>query len=192
MREGRKIMKKFILAITILFLILSINVSADSIQTASLPSNATEEQLEVTENLVGGIFAEVQNGLGYAEARAKSNNIIFNAWLKKQTNGYSYSELTSIANNLIWTYRDMFLRPQFYAENEEKVKCIISEVIDDYKNGIIDYPQACKNARNKIYQSVNSAFDYNTEYAKDNCYRDVPAVDSRLFIIARKLIAEAK
>ena len=185
-------MKKIILAITILFLISSITVSADSIQIASLPSNATEEQLEVTENLVGSIFAEVQNGLGYAEARAKSNNIIFNAWLKKQTNGYSYSELTAISNNLLWTYRDMFLRPQFYAENEEKVKYIISDVIDEYKNGIIDYPQACKNAHIKICQSVNSTFNYETEFAKDSCYRDIPAVDSILFIIARKLIAEAK
>ena len=185
-------MKKLISVITILFLISSINVSADSIQTASLPSKATEEQLEVAENLVGGVFAEVQNGLGYAEARAKSNNIIFNAWFKKQTNGYSYSELTNIANNLIWTYRDMYLRPQFYTENEEIVKYIISDVIEKYKNGILDYSQACKNARIKICQSVNPSFDYDAEYAKDSCYRDIPAVDSSLFIIARKLIAEAK
>ena len=185
-------MKKLFLAIAIIFLISSIIVSADGIQIASSPSNATEEQLQVTENLVGSIFAEVQNGLGYAEARAKSNNIIFNAWLNKQTNGYSYSELTNIANNLIWTYRDMYLRPQFYTESEESVKYIISDVIDEYKNGIVDYPQSCKNARIKIYQSVNPTFDYDTEYAKDSCYRDVPAVDSSIFIIARKLIAEAK
>ena len=165
---------------------------ADSVQIASLPSNATEEQLEVTENLVGSIFAEVTNGLGYAEARAKSNNMIFNAWLNKQTNGCSYSELVNIADNLIWIYRDMYLRPQFYAENEETVKYIITDVIDEYKNGIIYYPQACKNARIKIYQSVNPSFDYDAEYVKDNCYRDVPAVDSNLFIISRKLIAEAK
>ena len=185
-------MKKIFIAISIIFFISSITVSADSIQIASLPSNATEEQLEVTENLVGSIFAEVQNGLGYAEARAKSNNIIFNAWLNKQTNGYSYSELANIADNLIWTYRDMYLRPQFYAENEETVKYIITDIIYEYKNGIVDYPQACKNARIKIYQSVNPLFDYDAEYAKDNCYRNIPAVDSSLFIIARKLIAEAK
>ena len=185
-------MKKLIATITVLFLISSINVSADSIQIASLPSNATEEQLEVTENLVGSIFAEVQNGLGYAKARTKSNNIIFNAWLKKQTNGYSYSELTSIANNLIWTYRDMYIRPQFYAENEEKVKNLILDVINDYKNDIINYQQACKNAHIKICQSVNPTFNYETELAKDSCYRGIPAVDSSLFIIARKLIAETK
>ena len=185
-------MKKISLAITIIFLISSITVSADGIQIASLPSNATEEQLQITENLVGNIFTEVQNGLGYAEARAKSNNMIFNAWLNKQTNGYSYSELVNIADNLIWIYRDMYLHPQFYAENEETVKYIITDVIDEYKNGIIYYPQACKNARIKIYQSVNPSFDYDAEYAKDNCYGDVPAVDSSLFIIARKLIAEAK
>ena len=167
-------------------------VSADSIQTASLPSNATEERLQVTENIVGNIFAEVQNGLGYAEARAKSNNIIFNAWLKKQTNGYSYSEIASIANNLIWTYRDMYIRPQFYAENEEKAKYIISDVIEEYKNGSIDYPQACKNAHIKICQSVNPTFNYVTEFAKDSCYRDVPAVDSAMLFVARKLLCEAK
>ena len=185
-------MKKLFLAIAIIFLISSITVSADSIKIASLPSNATEEQLQVTENLVGNIFTEVQNGLGYAEARAKSNNIILKAWLNKQANGYSYSELTNIANNLILIYRDMYLRPQFYTEKENEVKYIISDVIDEYKNGIVDYPQACKNARIKICQSVNPSFDYDAEYAKDNCYRDVPAVDSSLFIIARKLIAEAK
>lgn len=185
-------MKKFVVTIIIIFLISSMTARADSIQIASLPSNATEEQLEVTENLVGGIFAEVQNGLGYAEARAKSNNIILNAWLNKQANGCSYSELVNIADNLIWIYRDMYLRPQFYTESEETVKYIISDVIDEYKNGTIYYPQACKNARIKIYQSVNPSLDYDAEYAKDNCYGDVPAVDSSLFIIARKLIAEAK
>lgn len=185
-------MKKFIAIITVLFFISSMSARADSVQIASLPSNATEEQLEVTENLVGSIFAEVQNGLGYAEARAKSNNIIFNAWLNKQTNGYSYSKLANIADNLIWIYRDMYLRPQFYTEKENEVKYIILDVIDEYKDGMVDYPQACKNARIKICQSVNPSFDYVAEYAKDNCYGDVPAVDSSLFIIARKLIAEAK
>ena len=61
-----------------------------------------------------------------------------------------------------------------------------------YKRGIVDYPQVCKNARSRIYQSVNSSFDYVAEYAKDHYYRDVPAVDSIIFIIARKLIAELK
>ena len=112
--------------------------------------------------------------------------------IKNQTNGYSYSELTAIANNLIRTYRDMYIRPQFYAENEEKVKYIISSEIKMFQNGTLEYQQACKNAREKIYQSVNSSFNYDAEYAKDSCYRDIPTVDSSMFIIARKLIAEAK
>lgn len=185
-------MKK-IISIVIVVLLLSVTtVCADENQIAALPSNATEEQLQVTENLVGDIFTEVQNGLGYAEARAMSNNIIFNAWLNNQTNGYSYSELANIANNLIWAYRDMCLRPEFYTENEKTVKYIIPDVIDEYKNGIIDYPQACKSARIRIYQSGNSLFDYDAEFEKDSCYRDIPAVDSSLFIIARKLILEAR
>lgn len=52
--------------------------------------------------------------------------------------------------------------------------------MDGYKNEIVDYLQVCKNARSKIHQSVNPSFDYNTEYAKDNCYRDVPAGDSSM------------
>ncbi|MBE6688250.1 MAG: hypothetical protein E7588_03105 [Ruminococcaceae bacterium] len=73
----------------------------------------------------------MQNGLGYADARAKSNRIFFNAWLNGQTNGYSYGELVDIANNAIWQYRDMYLRPDFYKDNLEKVRVIIAPVIED-------------------------------------------------------------
>ena len=71
--------------------------------------------------------------MGYADARAKSNRIFFNAWLNGQTCGFSYGELVDIANNAIWQYRDMYLRTGFYANNLEKVRVIIASVIEDYK-----------------------------------------------------------
>ncbi len=43
--------------------------------------NATNEAIVFAESFVGDILTEVQNGLGYADARAKSNRIFFNAWL---------------------------------------------------------------------------------------------------------------
>ena len=82
----------------------------------------------------------------------------------------------------------MCLRPDFYANNLEKVRDIIAPVIDDYKSGRITYIEAEFNARNKIYQSVNPSFNPDVEYMKDQIYRDIPSVDSSLFIIARRLI----
>lgn len=88
----------------------------------------------------------------------------------------------------IFQYRDMYLRPQFYTQNEERIRKIIADVINDYKNGKIDYNKACFTARVKIYQSINPNFNPDVEYAKDSCYRDIPSVDCSLFTIARKLI----
>ncbi|MBQ2284175.1 MAG: hypothetical protein II244_00755, partial [Clostridia bacterium] len=87
---------------------------------------------------------------------------------------------------------DMYLRPDFYTNNLERVRVIIAPVIDDYKSGKITYAEAEFNARNKIYQSVNPNFNPDVEYMKDPIYRDIPAVDNSLFILARKLILESK
>jgi len=82
------------------------------------------------------------------------------------------------------------LRPDFYANNLEKVKVIIAPVIEDYKSGKITYAEAEFNARTRIYQSANPAFNPNVEYTKDPISRDIPSVDNSLFILARKLILE--
>ena len=170
----------------------AIVVNAAPVPRESAPCNATKEKIVITENLISGVLDEVQSGLGYADARAKSNVIIFNAWLGGNTGGYAYGELVDIANNAIFQYRDMYLRPNFYIENEEKVRTIIADVISQYANGEIDYTKAEFNARVKINQSVHPAFNPDEEFAKDTCYRDIPPVDSSLFTIARKLILEAK
>ena len=183
-------MKKYIFTAFLVF--SAITVHAAPIPRGSAPANATEEQIVITESLISVILDEVQNGLGYADAVAKSNRIVFDAWLNGGTSGYAYGDLVNIANNAIWQYRDMYLRPQFYIENEENIRYIITDVIEDYKNGIIDYTQACRNAYIKICQSVKPTLNYEVEFAKDSCYRDIPAVDSGMLFIARKLLREVE
>ena len=180
-------MKKIIICLIITMLITS-TVNAAEVPKESAPCNASNEAIIFVESFIGDILNEVQNGLGYADARAKSNRIFFNAWLNGQTNGYNYGELVDIANCAIWQYRDMYLRPDFYSNNLEKVRAIIAPVIEEYKSGKITYAEAEFNARVKIYQSVNPAFNPDVEYMKDPIYRDIPSVDNSLFILARKLI----
>ena len=182
-------MKKIIMYLIITMTITS-TVNAAEVPSESAPCNAINEAIVIVESFIGDILTEVQNGLGYADARAKSNRIFFSAWLNGQTNGYSYGKLVDIANCAIWQYRDMYLRPDFYANNLEKVRTIISPVIDDYKSGKITYAEAEFDARVKIYQSVNPNFNPDVEYMKDPLSRDIPSVDNSLFMLARKLILE--
>ena len=183
-------MKKIIICLIITMTITS-TVNAAEVPRESAPCNATNEAILVVKCFIGNVLTEVQNGLGYADARAKSNRIFFNAWLNGQTNGYSYGELVDIANCAIWQYRDMYLRPDFYANNLEKVRVIIAPVMEDYKSGKITYAEAEFNARTKIYQSVNPSFNPDVEYMKDPMSRDIPSVDNSLFILARKLLLNA-
>ena len=106
---------KTIKAIIILTLvsIFTTTTYAAEVPIESAPCNASNEAIVFVESCIGDILTEVQNGLGYSDARAKSNRIFFDAFLKGQTNGYSYGELVDIANAAIWQYRDMYLRPDF-------------------------------------------------------------------------------
>ena len=124
---------KTIKAIIILTLvsIFTTTTYAAEVPRESAPCNASNEAIIVVESYIGDILAEVQNGLGYADARAKSNRIFFNAWLNGQTNGYSYGELVDIANAAIWQYRDMYLRPDFYVKNLEKVNYLKQDFLSE-------------------------------------------------------------
>ena len=183
-------MKKSIISIISIVSVLlsSFSVNAAEVPRESAPCNATNEAIVVVESFIRDILTEVQNGLGYSDARAKSNRIFFDAVIKGQTNGYSYGELVDIANCAIWQYRDMYLRPDFYRDNLEKVRIIIAPAIEDYKSGRSTYEEAEFNARNRIYQSVNPDFNPDVEYMKDPISRDIPPVDNSLFILARKLL----
>ena len=178
--------------ILVLISIFTTTTYAAEVPRESAPCNATNEAIIVVESFIGDILTEVQNGMGYADARAKSSRIFFNAWLNGQTNGYSYGELVDIANNAIWQYRDMYLRPDFYKNNIEKVRTIIAPVIEDYKSGKITYEEAEFDARVKIYQSVKPDFNPDVEYMKDPLSRDIPSLDNSLIILARKLLLDSK
>lgn len=180
-------MKKLIVLFFSLF-VISTSVNAAEIPPESLPSNATFECMEYTESLISDILDKVQNGLGFSDAQAQARRRYFALVTSGHSNGYSFSQLSEIASNAIFQYRDMYLRPEFYNQNEDKVRQLISDVLKEYKLGIMDYNEAKKRAYEKIYQSVDSSFDYDREFAKDTCYRNIPSVDNSLFTIARKLI----
>lgn len=85
----------------------------------------------------------------------------------------------------------MYLRPDYYAQKEPVVKELIVDLIAAVGNGSMDYAAARQEAYTRIYQSVNPSYAPNTDIAADLIYLDIPAVDSAMFTIARKLLLEA-
>ena len=90
-------------------------VLAAEVPKEAAPINVTEESIIITENLISPILEEVKNGLGFGEAWGKASREIHSAVLAGNTNGYGYADLTAIARNAILEYRDMSLRPDYYA-----------------------------------------------------------------------------
>lgn len=184
-------MKKKHLICGMLALSLTVTpVLAAEIPRESAPENATEESIAITENLIRGILDEVQNGLGYQPAWCKAHNAVFNAVLAGNTSGYGYADLSAIARNAIVQYRDMYLRPEYYAEKKNTVKALIQDLIAEVQYGKKDYNTARDEAYIRIYQSVNPNYKPNTEIGVDRIYLDIPAVDSALFTVARQLLLE--
>ena len=164
---------------------------AADIPVESYPDNATEKSVAVTQNLIGGILDEVQNGLGYQPAWCKANNAVFAAVLANETSGYGYADLAAIARNAILQCRDMYLRPEYYAEKESTVKALISDLINEVEIGATDYKTAEKQAYTRIYQTAEPTFNPDTDCVGDFCYWDMPPIDSALLTQARKLLKNA-
>lgn len=174
-------------------LVLAVAMSAGTAYAAeipkeSAPENATAESIAVTENLIGWVLDDVQNGLGYADAWARANNAIYKAVLEGRTSGYGYADLAAIARNAIFQCRDRYLRPDYYAEQETALRVLLADLITAVQNGK-PYDEAKAEAYIRIYQSINPAYVPDTTI--DTIYRDVPAVDGAAFSIARKLLLEA-
>ena len=186
-------MKNVLKSITILTLALSVMTTAYAaeIPIESYPENATEESAAIAENLIGGILDEVQNGLGFQMANARANTIIWKAVIEKQTNGYGYADLVALSRNAILQYRDMYLRPDYYAEKENEVKALISDLIIEVENGA-NYDTAKEKAYTRIYQSANPSYNPEVDKVGDFCYWDIPPVDRVLLTQARKLLKNAK
>ncbi len=185
-------MKKFItfvLAAT-LTLTAATPALAVSIPRESAPANATEEAIQITENIIGGILDEVENGTAeYSIGRA--NALVRKAVIAGETNGYGYGVMSAIVRNAIRTMRDMQLRPELYQSETERLKVLLADIITEVENGA-DYTEARDKAYIRIYQSVDPTFNPDEQFSIDTCYRDMPAVDMATFTVARKLLIEAQ
>ena len=183
---------KNILLTAILTAAITQSAYAAEIPVECAPENATPESIAITENLISPILDEVQNGLGYQPAWCKAHNAVFNAVLAGNTNGYGYLDLAAVARNALIYYRDVYLRPEYYAENEAAAKALLSDLICEVENGTKDYDTALKEAYTKIYQTINPAYVPNEEIGIDRIYLDIPAADTVMFTQARKLFKEAQ
>ena len=186
-----KKIKTFLTAAAISAAITSTTYAAE-IPVECAPENATPESIAITETLISPILDEVQNGLGYQPAWCKAHNAVSGAVLANETGGYGYLELAAISRNAILYYRDMYLRPEYYAEKEAAAKALLSDLICEVENGTKDYDTALKEAYTKIYQTINPAYVPNEEIGIDRIYLDIPAADTVMFTQARKLLKEAQ
>ena len=187
-----KKIKTFLTAAAILAAITQSAYAAE-IPVECAPENATAESIAITENLISPILDEVQqNGLGYQPAWCKAHNAVFNAVLAGNTNGYGYLDLAAVARNALIYYRDVYLRPEYYAEKEAAAKALLSDLICEVENGTKEYDTALKEAYTKIYQTINPTYVPNEEIGIDRIYLDIPAADTVMFTQARKLLKEAQ
>ena len=183
---------KNILLTAILTAAITQSAYAAEIPVECAPENATAESIAITENLISPILDEVQNGLGYQPAWCKAHNAVFNAVLVNETGGYGYLDLAAVARNALIYYRDVYLRPEYYAEKEAAAKLLLSDIISEVENGTKDYDAALKEAYTKIYQTINPTYVPNEEIGIDRIYLDIPAADTVMFTQARKLLKEAQ
>ena len=183
--------------ITVFTLLMALLISsvipayAEEIPRESLPRTTPPGSIPVAERLISGILDEVAAGMGYSDAKIKAHNTILNAVLANETDGYGFAILKAISNNAIFEYRDMYLRPEYYKQAEEQVRVLISDLIEQVKNGG-NYEEARKAAYTRIYQTADPSYNPDEYYLMDFCYWDVPAVDSALFNRARKLLLDAQ
>lgn len=183
---------KRILTVLSIILVMSIGCTAyaSDIPRESIPENATEESVVIVERVIGDILSEVQNGLGYGVAMPKANLRIRKLILAGESGGFGYGILGPIAQNAVWQYRDMYLRPDFYRAAEEKVAPLIRDLIEYVRNGG-SYEDARKQAYIRILQNQDASFNPEDCYMTDFCYWDIPWVDTAYFAVARKLLLSA-
>lgn len=189
--KEKNTMKKLITLIIAMLLTTAITVGAAEIPQYSVPIIANDESVEIVENIMGDILYEVQNGLGFGLANGIANTRIRKAVLDGKTNGYSFTVLSVTAANAMRQARDMYLRPEFYAENEAKLRILLSDLIADVASGTKDYTTAKNVAYIRLYQSVDPNFNPDEQFKLDVCYQDIPPVADAMFTIARKLLTEA-
>lgn len=169
-------------------MLMTASAQAAEIPRESAPLNATEEQIVIVENIIGDILDEVAAGnMGYTEAAGKANTRVRKAVVSGETNGHGYGILSPIAQNAILDIRDMYLRPEAYAQAEEYLKVLLADLITAVENGM-DPEEARKQAYERIYMSIDPECDPAAWAETDTCYLDMPTVDRAIFRIARRLL----
>ena len=182
-------MKKIIsFILSVITVSAALTANATEIPRASAPENATAEQIAIVENLIGDILDEVNTGAGYGMTSSCADTRIRKAVMAAQTNSHGYAILSAISNNALRFARDIYLRPEKYAQYEEYLKVLLADIIAEVENGR-DYDSAKDAAYTRIYQSINPSYTPR-EFGQDFCYMDIPAADSAMFYVARKLLLE--
>ena len=184
-------MKKQIitLALTAVLLMPTVTANAASIPRETAPQNATEEQIQIVENLIGDYLDEIQAGAGYGMIASEADTKIYKAVLSDQTNGNGYAILSAISRNALRTCRDMFMRPEVYQQTEDNLRVLLADILAEVENGR-DIDEARKAAHTKIYQSINPSYTPPAPQT-DFCYADTPAVDMAVYTVTNKLLIEA-
>ena len=184
-------MKKQIitLALTAALLVPSATANAASIPRETAPQNATEEQIQIVENLICGYLDEINAGAGYGMIASEADTKIYKAVLTDQTNGNGYAILSAISQNALRTCRDMYMRPEVYRQTEENLRVLLEDILAEVENGK-DIDDARKAAHIKIYQSINPSYTPPAPHT-DFCYADTPAVDMAVYTVTNKLLIEA-
>ena len=108
-KEAMKMKKRIItLAITATLIVSNISAYAAEIPRESTPLSTTEQQIQITENLISDILDEVQSGkLGYTLAAGYANTRIRKAVIAGETSGHGYGILSPIAQNAIRNMHDI-------------------------------------------------------------------------------------
>ena len=184
-------MKKQIitLALTAVLLVSSATVNAATIPRETAPQNATEEQIQIVENLIGGYLDEISTGASYGMIASEADTKIYKAVLFDQTNGNGYAILSAISQNALRTSRDMYMRPEVYRQTEENLRVLLADILSEVENGM-DIDEARKVAHTKIYQSINPSYTPPAPHT-DFCYADTPGVDMAVYTVTNKLLIEA-
>ena len=186
----KKITKIITAVITAMLMISSAQAAEIPRESASL--NATEEQIVIVENLICDILDEVAAGkIGYTEAAGAANTRVRKAVVAGETNGHGYGILSPIAQNAILDIRDMYLRPEAYAQAEEYLKLLLADLITAVQNGM-DYNVSVDEAYRRIYYDLNPTINLEDQLMVDNYYRDMPTIDRVIFNRTRYLLLKAK
>lgn len=190
--EDFKMRKNIIITVIFTMLMTMTTAYATEVPKEAVPFYADNESVIIAESLISDILDEVEKGLGYGEATSRANNRIFKAVINNETNGYGYGVLADISRNAIFQYRDMYMHPEFFVKAEEELKVVLADIITAVANGSKDSKKAIEEAYERIYQTIDSSFDYEEQMQLDSCYRNIPSVSASYFTVVRKLILNAK